>query len=290
MSRVKQYLIANNAKQVYIALFYMKRFLCVIWAYMRFYGKKYTCIMCGRRMRRFIPFGYDIPSLRELNVVGGMKHQESACPYCFSINRERLIYLYMKKMTDIFSRPMHVLHFAPERNVQKRLAQQPHIEYITADINSPWADKKMDVMQIEYPANTFDFVICNHVLEHVSKDTLAMREIYRVLKPGGQAIVQVPISTVLTQTREDKRIISPKEREQVFGQYDHVRIYTQKDYVKRLKSTGAIVHTYNCFHLLGSELIEKNRLIKEENVYVMKKPKQKETQKKKASPEVFAKC
>lgn len=114
--------------------------------------------------------------------------------------------------------------------------------YITADIESPLAKVKMDIHKMPFNENTFDAVLCNHVLEHVADDNLALREIKRVLKPGGWAILQVPFfSPVPETTIEDPSVVSPRDREIKFGQNDHVRKYG-KDYAQRISRSGLAVY------------------------------------------------
>jgi SAM-dependent methyltransferase len=147
--------------------------------------------------------------------------------------------LYFDRETDFFDRAADVLHIAPEQAFVKRFRQLNHRSYITSDLHSPIADVQADICNLPFSDQQFDWVVCNHVLEHISNDKIAMQEIYRVLKPGGTAILQVPLR-LDQDTFEDDRITDPKERAQVFGQYDHVRIYG-KDYQNRLKQVGFTV-------------------------------------------------
>jgi ubiquinone/menaquinone biosynthesis C-methylase UbiE len=149
-----------------------------------------------------------------------------------------LIWLYLRDKTNFFSAKLDVLHFAPEPCFISRFEKQHGDKYITADIESPLAKVKMDIHQIPFSENHFDVVLCNHVLEHVKDDILAMKEIHRVLKPGGWAILQVPFfNPVPEKTFHDDSITDKREREKVFGQDDHVRKYG-KDYVGRIAQSG----------------------------------------------------
>jgi ubiquinone/menaquinone biosynthesis C-methylase UbiE len=159
---------------------------------------------------------------------------------------------------------------APEANLQKVLMAQPNIEYLSADLSSPVAAVQMDITDIEYEDDSFHVVICNHVLEHVPDDRKAMAELYRVLKPEGWAILQVPISLSLNQTYEDPMVISPEEREKVFGQSDHVRIYA-KDYKDRLEQAGFRVKVYSFAKEFGESATHKYGLSKDENIYICSK-------------------
>ncbi len=189
-------------------------------------GNKVECPICGNHYGKFLPYGRINPRLNAL------------CPSCLSLERHRLIWLYLKEKTNFFSAQLDVLHIAPEPCFMKRFEKQHGEKYITADIESPLAKVKMDIHQIPFSENIFDVVICNHVLEHVQDDIKAMSEIRRVLKPEGWAIMQVPFfSPVPDVTFEDTTITDPQEREKVFGQDDHVRMFG-KDYSKRIERAG----------------------------------------------------
>jgi len=141
---------------------------------------------------------------------------------------------------------IRLLHIAPEKNLQKALKAFSKIKYISGDLNPLVADRKIDITDINFKDNYFDFIIRNHVLEHIVDDQKAMRELFRVLKPGGEAILQVPISryNYNKETFEDFSITSPEERKIYFGQKDHVRMYG-KDYKRRLESIGFKVELYD---------------------------------------------
>ena len=207
-----------------------------------YFGLKYECPVCRSHVRLMKPLGLNIPVLTEKNVIGAGK-RNAMCPVCDSSDRVRLLYLFLTNKTDIFLKKIKLLHIAPEKQLKEIFEKQVNIEYLTADLNPENVMIKMDILDIQYPDNNFDMIICNHVLEHIPDDRKAMKELLRVLKPGGSAILQVPISLTLEKTFEDATIVSPEEREKVFGQNDHVRIYG-KDYSLRLKETGFNVKEY----------------------------------------------
>ncbi|MDR0559036.1 MAG: methyltransferase domain-containing protein [Prevotellaceae bacterium] len=189
-------------------------------------GNKVECTICGRHYRKFLPYGY------------GKLRENALCPHCLSLERHRLIELYLKNHTEFYkgiSRP-NVLHVAPEYCFIKKFEKLLGDKYTTADLESPLAKVKMDVQNIPFPNNTFDVIFCNHIMEHVYDDLLAMRELYRVLKPGGWGIIQSPINYGRTDTHEDRNA-TPDERKKYFGQYDHLREYGS-DYSKRLENCG----------------------------------------------------
>ncbi len=188
-------------------------------------GKKYTDPIDNRSFRTFLSYGYEQP--RE-NVLS---------PSTLSLERHRLLWLYLKTETDFFNASFSLLHFAPEQAFYKRFKKMTNIEYTTTDLNSPIADVKADICNLPFEDNSFDWILCNHVLEHIPDDLKAMQELYRVLKPGGTGIFQIPQELSRETTFEDNSITDKKERAKIFGQYDHVRIYG-RDYFDKLRAVG----------------------------------------------------
>ncbi len=181
--------------------------------------------MCESRFRKFLPYGRKSRS-------------NALCPKCLALERHRLIWLYLKRKTDFFTKEAKMLHVAPELCFMSRFDALENLEYITGDIESPLAKVKMDIHDIPFEDNSIDIIFCNHVLEHVDDDRKALSEMKRVLKPGGWAILQVPFFYPLPKTTyEDKTIVTPQERERAFGQDDHVRMYGE-DYGARLAESG----------------------------------------------------
>lgn len=185
----------------------------------------------------------DLPVIREKNIIGAGQ-RTTMCPVCESSDRIRLLYLFLQENTNLFKQHLHLLHFAPEPALQTIIKQQKNIKYLTADLFQKNVMEKIDITAIPYGSNTFDAILCNHVLEHIPDDSLAMSELYRVLKPGGWAILQVPISIILDHTFEDSSVTTEEAREAVFGQKDHVRIYG-KDYPEKLRQAGFQVKEFN---------------------------------------------
>ncbi|MBY0435194.1 MAG: class I SAM-dependent methyltransferase [Cyclobacteriaceae bacterium] len=218
-------------------------------------GHSVECPICQHSYRKFLPYGRINPRPNAL------------CPSCLSLERHRLIWLYLKEQTNFFTQKLRVLHIAPEPGFIKRFEKIHGDGYITADIESPLAKVKMDIHQIPFGENEFDVVLCNHVLEHVKDDIQAMREIRRVLKPGGWSILQVPFfSPVPDVTFEDSSVTNPREREKIFGQDDHVRLFG-KDYASRIERSGLRAEE-NRFAAMQPD---KFGLQKEEVLYIGKK-------------------
>ena len=157
------------------------------------------------------------------------------CPRCRSLERHRALITFLRIKTNFFKSQKKVLHFAPEDCFIKSFKKQHSNNYLTADLYAP-AMLKMDITNIEFPDNSFNIIICNHVLEHIPNDLKAMNEIWRVLKNNGWAVLNVPTSGK-EKTWEDKKIITETDRLKFFGHAEHVRYYG-KDYKDRLSSIG----------------------------------------------------
>ena len=220
-------------------------------------GKTYTDPIDGKSYRKFLPYGYAKVSD---NVLA---------PGTLSLERHRLFWLYLKNETTFFSAPLRVLHFAPEQAFVQKFKKQKNLTYTTTDLNSPIADVKADICDLPFKDNSFDFIICNHVLEHIPDDTKAMQELYRVLAPSGTAIVQVPYDAKREITFEDNTITDQRERTRIFGQYDHLRVYGM-DYFKKLSSIGFEVNALDYTSSMTSDDIERYRLCKGELLPVCK--------------------
>jgi ubiquinone/menaquinone biosynthesis C-methylase UbiE len=146
-----------------------------------------------------------------------------------------------------------------------------HLDYVTGDLNSPWADHHFDVHDVPFEEGSFDIVMANHLLEHVEDDRRVMREFYRVLKPGGWGIFQVPIDYTNPETEEDASVVDPAERERLYWQRDHVRLYGHEDYPKRLKEAGFEVEVVDLKAQLTSEEYNRYALGEERWVYFVRK-------------------
>ena len=194
------------------------------------------------------------------------------CPVCGSWDRERLVYLYLLHKTDIFETPQKVLHVAPEAQLADVLRKQASVDYLTADLNRNDVMLKMDITNIQFPDNSFDSTICNHVLEEIIDDRKAMCELYRTLKAGRWAILEVPLSLSLEKTYEDFSITSTAGREKAFGLREDVRIYT-KDYKDRLEHAGFKVDIFKWVSESGNFCGRRNRfgLVEEEWLFLASK-------------------
>lgn len=220
-------------------------------------GKKFTDPIDGKSFRMFLPYGY------------GNQRNNVLSPSTLSLERHRLLWLYLQNETNFFSSTTKksVLHFAPEQAFYKLFRNQKNINYTTTDLLSPLADVKADICNLPFEDNQYDVILCNHVLEHIPDDTKAMQELYRVLKLGGMAILQIPQDLSRSTTFSDDTIVDKKERSKIFGQYDHVRIYG-RDYFDKLRSIGFKVIEEDYTSKITPKLVEKYCLAKGEIIPV----------------------
>ena len=198
-------------------------------------GKGKQCPLCGCQRRKFLPYGYVT------------SRENALCPNCLSLERHRLLWLWLLRESDIGRGAMalpKLLHIAPEvalmRKFRKMYASQPE-HYVTADLESPLADMHFDVQSIPLEDESFDALICNHIMEHVEDDGKALSELYRILRPNGWGVILSPVDLERETTFEDDTITDEKERTRIFGQYDHRRIYG-RDYAVRLERAGFEVY------------------------------------------------
>ncbi len=223
----------------------------------------YECPFCQGIFDAFIPWPdlFDFPKVK---YEMWNKHT-AMCPFCYSTDRERMYKLYMEKEPAFLSTPKNVLHISPENCLQDWLNHQSNINYESVIVNS-----EKDMKWLDYSDQTFDVIVCSHVLEHVKYDIQAMKELYRVMKDQGWGIMQVPIALNLKRTYEDPHIVTPEERNRAYGQEDHLRIYAKKDYVKRLKSVGFTVKPMHFAETLGSDML-KYGLSQDDVLYIVTK-------------------
>lgn len=218
----------------------------------------YHCPVCNSRHAAFKPYGVS-------------PRPDAQCPTCGSLERHRLLWLYLKNRTDLFTEPTRLLHFAPESCTRDAFRAATNIDYVTSDFIMRDVDIRADIQNLPLPDADFDAIICIHVLEHVPNDHQALRELFRILRPGGWAIILVPMSRSLAVTDEDISITDPQERIRRFHHPEHVRLYGA-DYPERLTAAGfgVTVHAYRSE--LGPETVRNHALWLDEDLYVCRKP------------------
>lgn len=221
MKRIAKFLLNKIPRPLLIKASILARPLIVLF----FKGNRFTDPIDGKSYRKFLPYGY------------GKQRENALSPGTLSLERHRQMWLYLQNETDFFTKNYKVLHIAPEQEFLRKFKKQKNLDYTSADLFSPIVDVKADILDLPFADNSFDIVICNHVLEHIIDDNKAMFELYRVMRSHGWGIVQVPMKNSLEKSYEDFTITDPKERQKHFGQYDHVRWYGM-DYFERLKKVG----------------------------------------------------
>ncbi len=232
-------------------LFKIKRILLRI----KYYGNKMICPLCNGHFRKFLP----------------VKERENAfCPKCGSLERNRLIFLYLKQKSVFNTKNQRILHVAPNKMLQKKLSKLGNLEYISINITPELAMYKMDLTNLTFENNYFDIIICSHVLEHIDDDKLAMKELYRVLKEKGWGLILVHIDSNSEKTIEGSEIKDLKIRKELLGQEDHVRKYGL-DFIVRLRNTGFQVKIDNFANDLEESTLKKFGLNKNEKVYYVSK-------------------
>jgi SAM-dependent methyltransferase len=216
-------------------------------------GNKFTDPIDGKSFRKFLPYGY------------GKQRENALSPSTLSLERHRLMWLFLRDETSFFTatKKLKTLHIAPEQCFLDLFRKQNNLDYTTSDLESPIADVKADICDLPFEDNTFDVVFCNHVLEHITDDTKAMQELFRVMKKGGFGIFQIPQDLSREITFEDDTITDKKERAKIFGQYDHVRVYG-RDYFNKLSSIGFKVDEVDYTKKIAPEKLERFCLMKNE--------------------------
>lgn len=225
------------------------------WRRSMFAGQEHYCPLCESHLSRFLVLHR--PYYRW-------------CPVCRSFQRLRLGWLFLNRQPGMLQTvPKRILHIAPETALSLRLSHLSGLDYISADLNNPLANVKMDVQNIQFPDASFDLIYCSHVLEHIDDDYLALGEFYRVLKPGGQAIIMVPVTA--NATIENPAITDPVERQRLFGQHDHVRRYGP-DFPERMESAGFDTTAFNTLDIVTPGEVQLMGLEEKETIFLGKKP------------------
>ena len=234
-----------------------------------FKTKKY-CLICGKYVDDFFPDGVQSELFKKNHIIGGGYNPKCRCPICGSIDRYRWIYYTLNMHTDILNSDKKVLWFAPEHQVLDRIKMRnPALSVYTADYVFGRAKYQTDMTRIQFESESFDYVIANHVLEHITDENKAVKELVRVTKPNGSIILSFPIATN-KETIEDENITSDEDRLRVFGQIDHVRLYGW-DYKERLEKYGIKIKTYSPNRELNTEMIMEYGLIPDDIIMFCKK-------------------
>lgn len=218
-------------------------------------GGEKECILCGHRVKEFLPAGINTPLSSSLKVIGGGYRNNALCPLCGCLDRNRWVYWVLKEKTDIFIADRTVLHFAPEKMIQKKMQNNVQCDYYAGDIVLRFGEHRIDVTKIPFRDDFFDYILINHVMEHIEEEEQAFRELRRVIKPNGKVVLSFPI-TLETETIEKEGVCSEADRLKYYGQKDHVRLYG-KDYKERLEAFGWEVQRYTPEDIMSKEQIQR---------------------------------
>jgi len=256
VKRMYSFLLNRLPRPLLIRLSYVFRWVAPI----LFRGNRVECPVCEQSFSRFLSYGSKVA------------HRENVlCPKDLTLERHRLMWLYLKDHSSFFTdKNLSVLHIAPEQCFINRFKKQPNLSYLTADLESPIADLHFDLHEIPLESDRFDVVFCNHVMEHVANPIQCMKELFRVMRPGGWAILQVPQDMTRDTTYEDASIVLPEEREKHFWQKDHVRLFG-RDYPDYLRKAGFTVEEFWLKDHLDQEIFNRYRISEEEVLYIAKK-------------------
>lgn len=212
-------------------------------------GKIKECYVCGEQFERFFRYRLNEENIKVVKYfqMVGSDSENYGCYYCKCNDRDRHLFMYFDKLSlwDKFNNSK-ILHFAPELPLSKRIEQIMPLEYIKCDIfpKEDWI--KVDITDIDFEDAYFDIVICNHILEHVPDYLQALREISRVLKKDGIAVLQTPYSELLYNNFEDLNINNEKLRLLFYGQEDHVRIFSKRQFFTELSEYFTLNVIKNC--------------------------------------------
>ena len=230
---------------------------------------KYYCNLCNEKVPLMLDFGYESPIFVKHKIVGGGKREKCICPICGGIDRERWLQFILSEEVHIYDKKATVLHFAPERQIEKKLRNCDNLTYITADIEVGRDDRVEDITNISFSDETFDYIICNHILEHILDERKAFAELKRCIKKNGKIIFSVPICWEI-DTLEDERIASKQDKLLMYGQEDHVRLYG-KDIVSRLEQNGFEYQYYQVSKVMSVEKMTKMNLLSDDAIWILEK-------------------
>jgi len=231
-------------------------------------GNKY-CIVCGNRPDEFLPSGIEEDLFKQHHVIGGGYRENCTCPCCGAGDRERWLYYVLKNKIKIFGKAGRILHFAPEKAIQDYMKQNENLDYYTGDIVPGWAMHIVDITDIPFKENSFDYIISNHVMEHITDERKAVSEVKRVLKSEGKWIFSFPICTDM-ETYENDAIVSLEDRLKEYGQEDHVRLYGC-DYKERFENYGFKLEIFSPEKEMGERDILKYGFIKDDVIIIATK-------------------
>ena len=239
---------------------------------------RHVCSVCEQNVRKFHP----IPSYFRKNLVKygsvadfsryeTLNYKDYSCPGCGASDRDRLYALYLKQRFPKTSVQDQItfIDFAPSASLARFIRSIKGIHYRSADISMDGVDDHVDLMDLHiYPDRYCDFFLCSHILEHVPDDLLALKELFRILKPGGEGILMVPLVISDSEIVEDPGETREADRWRRFGQGDHIRLYSKKGYLKRLQESGFLVKELGV-DFFGAEQFDTAAITRQSVLYIV---------------------
>lgn len=227
------------------------------------------CNVCENRVEEFLPSGEQSELFRKHRIIGGGRRENCKCPICGASDRIRWLYYVMKNILKIDTVSGRILHFAPEIPIRNFILNNDSIDYYSCDIKPHLAMHMVDIQEMPFKDHIFDYVISNHVLEHIPDEEKAVSEVIRVLKDDGKWVFSFPICTD-AKTYEDASIQSPDDRLREFGQEDHVRLYGN-DYKERFEKYGLKIRTYSPCEEFDKDTIRRYGFLEDDTIIIATK-------------------
>lgn len=250
---------------------YLLRNFLYIFRKLYYSGNNIYCSICKKSFRRMLPYGASNSAIKKYKIFSMGFRKNCICPNCYSKDRERLVCLFLKFLlnNDFLQKNSKILHFSPERSLEHYFFKGKFKNYYTANLRGKNIDFKIDLSKKIAFRDKFDLIICNHVLEHIQNDILALKNIYSMLSKDGMAILQTPYSKIIDQDYFINENLSPEENLKLYGQDDHVRIYSKKSLINKIKNTGFELEIFPSTYFNSDRL--NYGLIDEEEVLFAKK-------------------
>jgi SAM-dependent methyltransferase len=231
-------------------------------------GKQKKCPICDASFIKFLSAGSKSNALVKYQVDAAGYRQNVTCLSCESSDRSRLLYLFLTlKHESLLNSSINLLHIASDTEFPSFFKSKKNISYFNGDLDKDLGDLELDVTNLSFESNFFDVIICNHVIEQIEDELSATKELFRVLKKDGLAILQAPISRIRNETYENLNLNTPEQYESAYGQKDMRRMYGQ-DYKKRLELAGFIMHESKPNDFLSIELITLHGINPNESIFI----------------------
>jgi len=247
----------------------------------RYLGAEYRCPVCQVGLRAFKPmwksYGRDVERFGYVHRHTEMETfnlKAFTCPKCDASDRERLIAIYLDGIWPSLEGGdgIRLFDFAPAYPLSRKIRRYRSIEYRSADLSRADVQEHIDLTDIHYPDASVDIFLCSHILEHIPDDRRAMRELRRILKPGGFGLVLVPLVIGIDETHEDPKIESNELRWKYFGMGDHVRQYGKRDFIGRLTEAGFSVDQLGIDYF-GADTFKRAGIADNSVLYVVRREK-----------------